>query len=34
MISAKVSEFIDVNTWQWNRLKVCETLHLELGRKS
>ena len=25
MISAKVSEFIDANTWQWNRLKVCET---------
>ena len=34
MLSAKVSEFIDTNTWQWNRLKVCETLHLELGRKS
>ena len=33
MISAKVSEFIDANTWQWNRLKVCE-MHLELGRKS
>ena len=25
MLSAKVSEFIDTNTWQWNRLKVCET---------
>ena len=25
MLSAKVFEFIDTNTWQWNRLKVCET---------
>ncbi|KAK9990783.1 hypothetical protein SO802_025768 [Lithocarpus litseifolius] len=25
MLSTEVSEFIDTNTWQWNRLKVCET---------
>ena len=24
-LSTKVSEFFDTNTWQWNRLKICET---------